>query len=177
MSRNQSDKRADCIGCAIPPTRREFIRDLSLAVAGALSALGVTREAAAELAFGLAEPVGEGTLATTYPIPAGDSVQIDRKNEIILVRWEHAVYAFNLSCPHQNTALKWNEKDGKFKCPKHNSRYQPNGVFIDGRATRGMDRFAVSLQGANVVVDVNAMHKQDADPTGWAAALVKLPPG
>ena len=26
----------------------------------------------------------------------------------ILVRWSDQVYAFNLSCPHQNTALRWN---------------------------------------------------------------------
>ncbi|HEV8236844.1 MAG TPA: hypothetical protein VGP84_19660 [Gemmatimonadaceae bacterium] len=56
----------------------------------------------------------------------------------------------------------------------HERQYQPNGVFITGRATRGMDRFSVRRDGNKVVVDVNAMHKQDEDPSGWNAAVVKL---
>ena len=36
-------------------------------------------------------------------------------------------YAFNLACPHENTALKWLPKDGRFQCPKHESQYQPCG--------------------------------------------------
>ena len=38
----------------------------------------------------------------SYPIPAADSVSIVTENQVILVRWESKVYAFNLSCPHQN---------------------------------------------------------------------------
>ena len=152
------------------------MRDLATGIAGALTAVGASRTAAAQAAIGFIDGMREGPL-TTYPVPAKDGALIDKKNEVILVRWEHAVYAFNLSCPHQNTALKWNDKDMRFKCPKHNSRYTPDGTFIDGRATRGMDRFSVTLEGNNVVVDVKAMHKQDADPTGWAAAMAKLPTG
>jgi hypothetical protein len=37
-----------------------------------------------------------------------------------------------------------------------------------------MDRFSVTRVGDKVVVDVNAMHKQDEDPTGWAAAVIKV---
>ena len=58
------------------------------------------------------------------------------------MRFQGVVYAFNLSCPHQNTALKWQPDDQRFQCPKHKSRYQPDGTFISGRATRGMDRLA-----------------------------------
>jgi hypothetical protein len=37
-----------------------------------------------------------------------------------------------------------------------------------------MDRFTVHRDGAKVIVDVNTMHKQDEDPVGWTAAVVKL---
>ena len=37
-----------------------------------------------------------------------------------------------------------------------------------------MDRFTIHKDGAKVVVDVNAMYKQDEDPAGWSAAVVKL---
>ena len=110
----------------------------------------------------------------SYPIPAEDGVQIDRDNQVILVRWQGSIYAFNLSCPHQNTALRWNAADGQFQCPKHHSKYRPDGTFISGRATRSMDRFSLSRSGNEVVVNVESMHKDDADHTGWAASVVTL---
>ena len=45
---------------------------------------------------------------------------------------------------------------------------------MSGRATRGMDRFTITRSGDNVVVDVDAMHKEDKDPTGWASAMLKV---
>lgn len=45
---------------------------------------------------------------------------------------------------------------------------------MSGRATRGMDRFTIIRSGDNVVVDVDAMHKEDKDPAGWAAAMLTL---
>jgi hypothetical protein len=57
-----------------------------------------------------------------YPIPANDGVTIDRSNQIITVRFQNNLYAFNLACPHENTALKWLPKDNRFQCPKHAKR-------------------------------------------------------
>lgn len=110
----------------------------------------------------------------TYPIPATDGVQIDRDQQVILVRWQGAVYAFNLSCPHQRTALRWNEGDAQFQCPKHHSKYRPDGTFVSGRATRGMDRFSMTRSGDEIVVDVGAMHKEDQDQAGWDASVLHL---
>ena len=110
----------------------------------------------------------------TYPVPGADGVQIDHEQEVILVRWQGAIYAFNLSCPHQRTALRWNEEAGQFQCPKHHSKYRPDGTFVSGRATRGMDRFSMTRAGNEVVVDVSAMHKEDHDQTGWDAAVLHV---
>lgn len=173
---NRKEPANNCSDCAFTDSRRSFLRDIGLGVVAALTAAGATQSATAQSIIEFVDSI-DGTDLPTYPIPAADGAKIDMKKEVILVRWQNTVFAFNLSCPHQNTALRWSEKDQRFNCPKHHSRYQPNGTFIDGRATRGMDRFNVTLQGANVVVDVNAMHKQDADPAGWAAAMVKIPPG
>jgi Rieske Fe-S protein len=101
-------------------------------------------------------------------------VQIDRDNQVILVRWQNTVYAFNLSCPHQNTALRWDEADARFQCPKHHSKYQPDGTFISGRATRNMDRLSVRRDADTIVVDVDAMYKSNEDQAAWAAAIVRL---
>ncbi len=109
-----------------------------------------------------------------YPIPATDSATIDRDNEIIVVRWQSKAYGFNLSCPHQHTALRWDQEDMQFQCPRHHSRYQPDGVFISGRATRGMDRFGVRRDGDTIVVDVAKYYRQDDDPTDWNTAFITL---
>ena len=109
-----------------------------------------------------------------YPIPPADGVTIDRKAQVIVVRYQQHLYAFNLACPHENTSLKWLPKDWRFQCPKHESRYQPSGQFIDGRATRNMDRLGVRVDAGMLVVDVNRFYRSDKDPAGWTAASVAL---
>lgn len=162
-----------CPACPLAPDRRRFLQRAAAAAAGILLALGAAPEAL------LAEPIRSvvGRLlaaGVAYPIPAEDGAQIDRDNQVILVRWQGSVYAFNLSCPHQNTALRWEPGNARFQCPKHHSKYRPDGEFISGRATRGMDRLAIRREGAQVVVDVDTMFKEDADPAEWKAAVVTL---
>jgi Rieske Fe-S protein len=110
----------------------------------------------------------------TYPIPSSDGVHIDRDEDVILMRWENVVYAFSLACPHEHTALRWIDADKRFQCPRHKSRYEPDGTFISGRATRSMDRFAVRREDANIVVDFSILYRQDSDAAGWRAAVVSL---
>ena len=109
-----------------------------------------------------------------YPVPAADGVTIDKAAQVIVVRFQSHLYAFNLACPHQNQALRWLPKEGRFQCPKHESKYQPNGTFMNGRATRNMDRLAVRLDAGSLVVDVDTMFQSDKDPAGWAAAAVTI---
>lgn len=169
-----SDPTDDCAGCPLDPGRRAFLRDAAAAAAAALAVLGASPAAALARPLELIAPLGTSAETLTYAIPAADGVTVDRKNEVILARWQGAVYAFNLACPHKNTALRWLPNDGRFQCPKHKSKYRPDGAFISGRATRGMDRFAVRREGASVVVDVDRLYKQTDDPRAWAAAAVRL---
>lgn len=124
------------------------------------------------------EPVGTaGTgrrAAIRYPMPAADGVSIDTANEVILCRHAGEVFAFALSCPHQNTALKVMPKGAGFQCPRHKSKYQPNGTFVSGRATRNMDRLQIGRDGANIVVDPDIAFESDTDPAKWAAAVLKV---
>lgn len=122
-----------------------------------------------------ARPVGADGDAQQYPVPPADGVQIDRENEVILVRWEGAVYAFVLACPHRSTALRWDESAHRFQCPKHRSRYAADGAFLDGRATRSMDRFGISRAGQMVMVHLDDVRRSDEDPHRWAEAVVRLP--
>ena len=110
----------------------------------------------------------------TYPIPATDGVQIDKGNAVILMRIQGKLYAFSLACPHQNTALKWHGEDNQFECPKHHSKYRPDGSFIEGRATRGMDRYAISRTPAGITVDLDKVYEQDADEKEWTGSVLHV---
>src|SRR5687768_8240783 len=151
----------NCSGCGSQAGRREFIAVVGMAAASGLPL---------RLLHGLQRIAGE----VRYPIPANDSVSIDADNEVILVRWTGHAYAFNLACPHQNTALRWQEGERRFQCPKHKSRYQPDGNFISGRATRGMDRLEIRRDGDVLVVNTDRVFKQDEDPVAWDGATASL---
>jgi Rieske Fe-S protein len=163
-----------CDGCPHDFDRRRLLQGIGFLSLAALTGLGVPLRDAVAITPVPTRSVGQRGGNPSYPIPAQDGVQIDRDQEVILVRWQNALYAFNLSCPHQRTALRWNDHDGQFQCPKHHSKYRPDGVFLSGRATRGMDRFSLAREGDQVVVDVGAMHKEDVDQAGWDAAVLHL---
>ena len=163
----------DCGGECVLEGRREFLRAAASFLA-TLAALGVSPAAAEAMAVRAGRALRVRGAEVTYPIPAVDGATIDKEEQVILVRFQGVVYAFNLSCPHQNTALKWIPADQRFQCPKHKSRYQPDGTFISGRATRGMDRLAIRREGEMVVVNVDVMYEQDKDAAGWNAARITL---
>ncbi|HET9634890.1 MAG TPA: Rieske 2Fe-2S domain-containing protein [Gemmatimonadaceae bacterium] len=107
-------------------------------------------------------PIGFVDSAHVIPATASDTIRKRRK-------------AIALSCPHQNTALRWNDAAARFQCPKHHSQYTPEGVFITGRATRNMDRLSIRRDPANnIVVDPDTVYQSDDNPTEWASAVIKL---
>ena len=108
-----------------------------------------------------------------YPLPAVDGATVDRASQVILVRYAGQVYAMSLVCPHENAAVRWLAKDGRFQCSKHTSRYTPDGTFTSGRATRNLDRFPVHKDGAHIVVTIDRVYQSDKDPDGWKAATVQ----
>lgn len=159
--------------CECPaPDRRQFLKQVTVAVAGIMAALSATPREAVALPLALGRPSETQGDEVSYPVPSADGATIDKENEVILVRWKGTVYAFALSCPHQNTALRWFGDDPRFQCPKHKSRYQPDGTFISGKATRNMDRFAIRKNGAKVVVSLDKLYENDKQEAAWAAAKV-----
>jgi len=152
--------------------RRRFLKDATLALGAVMAALSATPREAAALPMSLGRALRLTGDDVAYPIPTGDGAIIDRDNEVILVRWKDELYAFALSCPHQNTALKWLGNDGRFQCPKHKSKYQPDGTFISGRATRNMDRFAIRKDGKNVVVSLGKIFASDKQQAQWSEARI-----
>ena len=177
MSRRLSvvdvEERAEdpCGGCG--SSRREFLgRAAAAALAAVALELGAREASALPVSFASGTPQGAGE--RSYPIPAADGATIDRDSEVIIARVQQKVIAFNLACPHENTALRWRDGDHRFQCPRHGSRYQPDGTFISGRATRNMDRLPIRRAGDSVVVDLTRVIRSDQQPAEWAAAVVAL---
>jgi len=137
---------------------------------------GTARSAGAMVVPGTAIALKSGTgdraEEKRYAIPTADGVAIDKDNSIIIARAAGRIYAFSLSCPHQNTALRWSADDHEFQCPKHKSHYRPDGTFIEGRATRDMDRMAIRKDANAIVVDIDTLYQQDEHPKEWGAAWV-----
>ena len=178
MTSDESNRAIDCEQheCFLPTSRRRFLRDSFLSVAGALVAVGMPRSAAFAMPLEVTEANRSTGNTRAYTVPPTDGAVVDKSSEVIIARWQDAVYAFALSCPHQNTALKWDDRDHGFQCPKHHSRFQTNGEYIQGsgRATRNMDRFAIAHDGVGVTVDLDKLYQEDTDSSAWAAAVVRL---
>jgi nitrite reductase/ring-hydroxylating ferredoxin subunit len=157
-------------GCGLT-TRRGFLRASTGCAVSALALLGLPAGDALALPVLAVEGVQSGA-ERRYPIPAADGVSVDRAAQTILVRAQGHVYVFALSCPHENAAVKWLPKDNRFQCTKHDSKYRPDGLYMSGRSTRNLDRFAIRRDEQSVVVDLNHLYQSDKDPAGWAAAAI-----
>jgi nitrite reductase/ring-hydroxylating ferredoxin subunit len=151
----------ECDACLVD--RRSFLGKAVFAIVAAYGAATVS--AAEALAL-------EGNEAA-YPFPAEDGVHIDKEREVILVRHLGVVYAFALWCPHQRQSLRWKEAEARFQCPKHNSKYQPDGSYLSGRATRAMDRHPIRRDGGTVRVDLTTKLRRDIEPELWEAAHIR----
>ena len=176
MARDQSVAR-DCGSCPLGEVveRREFLREAvarTLLAVGAISVLS-DRLSALPVTF----VTGSGERADkAYPLPAADGVSIDKDESVIIARFDNRAWAFSLACPHQSTAIRWEAADHRFQCPKHKSRYRPDGTFIEGRATRGLDRFAVRRDGEQLEVNLDALYREDKNAAEWSSAFVDLVP-
>jgi nitrite reductase/ring-hydroxylating ferredoxin subunit len=153
-------------------SRREFLQSAGC-FGVAIALLGLSSGTAHALPVFMTEGEQNGG-ESRYPIPATDSVNVDRTAQLIVARSQGHVYVFALSCPHQNNAVKWLPKDHRFQCTKHDSQYQPDGVHTSGRATRNMDRYVIRRDGDAVIVDLHRWIQSDKDPSGWAAATIAI---
>jgi nitrite reductase/ring-hydroxylating ferredoxin subunit len=162
---------AECAGCTLGDAlaRREFLREsVARALAFALP-LGALQRMPMHFVRGLGARADKA-----YPLPVSDGVAIDKDESVIIARFGNRVWAFSLACPHQSTAIRWDAGASRFQCPKHKSRYRTDGTFIEGRATRGLDRFALRRDGGTILVNLDALYREDKEGAQWAAAFIEV---
>ncbi len=56
-------------------------------------------------------------------------------------------------CVHLGCRVPWCESAQWWECPCHGSKYNQAGEYKEGPAPRGLDRFAIAVQGNQIVVD------------------------
>ena len=151
--------------------RRDFVRHGLVAV-GALLAMGATPDRLAAMERVLATGRGDGE-ELRYPLPTADGATIDRANNVIIARVNGEAIAFVLECPHRGENVRWQANNNRFFCPKHESTFEPNGARIQGKADRGMDRYAIRREGNELVV-ITTQKLRSTNAEAWAAAKVTL---
>lgn len=75
-------------------------------------------------------------------------------------------------CVHLGCTVPFRDNCVSFKCPCHGSHYNVDGEFLDGPAPRSLDRFAMSIEGGNVVVDTGTINNKVAHPDATTRLIV-----
>ncbi len=75
----------------------------------------------------------------------------------VLEGMQDGVVALYQKCVHLGCRVPWCKSSQWFECPCHGSQYNRVGEKKGGPAPRGLDRFAVSVDGGVVVVDTGAL--------------------
>jgi nitrite reductase/ring-hydroxylating ferredoxin subunit len=120
------------------------------------------------------------------PIDAGAAADYDKdglydklakEKQILLTRKDGKLYALTSVCTHKKFLVK--VKDGQYYCPKHSSRFTPDGVPAPkpngriGAAKKPLTHYAISLDdNKHVIVDTSK--RLDAAKAEEAGGFVNL---
>lgn len=135
--------------------RRQFV---ALTVAGVCAACAGDPVAAADaLQAGPKVKVDVGELSALSTDGVLDTWK--QQHKFLLVRHEGKVYAVSARCTHKAGVL--NVDGGAIVCPKHGSKFDNNGVPIEGPAKAPLFRYGVSVNAEkHVIVDLGKQFTQ-----------------
>ncbi len=77
-------------------------------------------------------------------------------------------------CVHLGCTVPFRNDCVSFKCPCHGSHYHVDGEYLDGPAPRSLDRFALSFNGENVLVDTGTLNNTVPHPDA-TTLLIAIP--
>src|SRR6266581_1315410 len=67
-------------------------------------------------------------------------------------------------CVHLGCTVPFRNDCVSFKCPCHGSHYHVTGEYLDGPAPRSLDRFALSFNGEDVVINTETINNTVLHP-------------
>ena len=71
--------------------------------------------------------------------------------------YDGSLHALYQKCTHLGCRVPFCDTSKMFECPCHGSVFNVKGEYIAGPAPRGMDRFPVTIEGDEVIVDTAAL--------------------
>jgi cytochrome b6-f complex iron-sulfur subunit len=77
-------------------------------------------------------------------------------------------------CVHLGCTVPFRDDCVSFKCPCHGSHYNVSGEFLDGPAPRSLDRFALSFNGEDVMINTGALNNLVPHPDA-TTRLIQVP--
>ncbi len=106
------------------------------------------------------------TLPVAAVPQAGADPLVNRDGKFWLVNNQEGALALSWSCPHAGCIVPWNEGEGRFHCPCHNSTFNRQGVCTGGPAPRPLDLYGLSVAAGIVTIDTGALkQRQGYDPS------------
>ena len=88
-----------------------------------------------------------------YPLEAVPNAEKVPSYKPVIPGYEEGVVALFQRCVHLGCKVPWCISSQWFECPCHGSKYNAVGEKKDGPAPRGLDRFRVSVDGGDVIID------------------------
>src|SRR5437763_7132810 len=77
-------------------------------------------------------------------------------------------------CVHLGCTVPFRDDCVSFKCPCHGSHYHVTGEYLDGPAPPSLDRFALSFNGEDVVIDTGTLNNLVPHPDA-TTLLISVP--
>jgi len=88
-----------------------------------------------------------------YPKEALPKAKAVGAYSAVMDGYQAGVVALYQKCVHLGCRVPWCQTSQWFECPCHGSQYNRVGEKKGGPAPRGLDRFAVTVEGGGIVVD------------------------
>jgi cytochrome b6-f complex iron-sulfur subunit len=128
------------------PSRREFL----FYIWGASIAL-LTGEASAGLIWFAFPRFKEGEFGGTIVFDPEDLPVVGAAPSSIpagrfhITQSDDGLRALYQVCPHLGCIPKWVPTNNRFECPCHGSKFELDGIWIEGPAPRGLDQFITTV--------------------------------
>jgi cytochrome b6-f complex iron-sulfur subunit len=93
-----------------------------------------------------------------------------QRHGLWIVHRDGRLFVLEARCTHLGCTPRWAPEHGVFQCPCHGSRFTPEGVVLNGPAARPLDRFAISVERDQVLVDKSrraSLEEAERDPRFW----------
>jgi len=93
------------------------------------------------------------TYIQPYPKEALPKAKVAYKGLTKTLGMEDGIVALYQKCVHLGCRVPWCQTSQWFECPCHGSKYSRVGEKVGGPAPRGLDRWAVEINGGNVTIN------------------------